>query len=600
MRRDSTASPGGGSGGGFPGGDLAMAGVLGLVLVPGLVLWVAGGLGALLIHGHWPPAPVSVAPALTFGLRVHWADPGASWPPSARGLVPSAAVVYPIAALMIAALFGLVLALRRRFGGGGHPGNAHRGNGLARRGDLRASLSAKAVRERGAQVRPSLGRRGLRPAEVGLALGRDAASGQALWASLEDSFLVLGPPRSGKGIHLVIPGVIAAPGPAVVTSTRPDVLAHTAGARPGPVEVFDPQGDTAWPNPLRWSPVTGCEDALVAILRAEGFATGAGFSGGTTDADYWTGSAAAVIRCYLHAAALGGRSMIEILDWAYRPSHPEPVRILRGAADAAPGWADALANLAGFEPETRDGIWGGVQRAFDCFADPRVLAAVTPDPGEAFDAESFLAERGTLYVLGSARAQLSVAPLISALVEDVTERAHRLANASAHGRLDPPLSLWLDEAANIAPLPSLPYLLSAGGGSGISTVVVLQSLAQARARWGEHQAAAMWDASTVRVVLGGLGNADDLAAISRLAGEVDEETLSTSTGPGGASRSTSLRSVPVLAPERLRSLAPDRAVVLHRRTPPVEAVIAPWWDQACASDVRASLDYTARIRAQRR
>ena len=592
MSRPITRPSGSGTGAGFPGGDLAMAGLLGLVLLPGLVLWAAGGLGALVIHGHWPDAPPSVAPALTFGLRVHWANPAASWPMAARRLVPGAGVVYPIAALIVLVLVGLVVSLRRAFGG-----DARTGNGMARRADLRRSLSVRAVKVRGAQVRPSLGRRAS-PAEVGLALGKDAASGQALWASLEDSFLVLGPPRSGKGIHLVIPGVIAAPGPAVVTSTRPDVLAHTAGARPGPVEVFDPQGDTAWPSPLRWSPVTGCEDALVAILRAEGFATGAGFSGGTTDADYWTGSAAAVIRCYLHAAALGGRTLIEILDWAYRPAHPEPVRILRSCPDAAPGWADALANLAGAVPETRDGIWGGVQRALDCFADPRVLAACTPAPGDAFDAEAFLAERGTLYVLGSARAQLSVAPLISALVEDVTECAHRLANASAHGRLDPPLSLWLDEAANIAPLPSLPYLLSAGGGSGICTVVVLQSLAQARARWGEHQAAAIWDASTVRVVLGGLGNADDLGAISRLAGEVDEEIITSSTGAGGASRSTSLRSRPVLAPERLRALPPDRAVVLHRRTPPVEAVIAPWWDQACAKDVRASLEHTRRTQVR--
>lgn len=47
----------------------------------------------------------------------------------------------------------------------------------------------------------------------------------------------------------------------------------------------------------------------------------------------------------------------------------------------------------------------------------------------------------------------------------------------------------LTQAANIAPLPQLPDLMSHAGGSGIFTTVVLQSTAQARARWGTDGAA---------------------------------------------------------------------------------------------------------------
>jgi type IV secretion system protein VirD4 len=75
--------------------------------------------------------------------------------------------------------------------------------------------------------------------------------------------------------------------------------------------------------------------------------------------------------------------------------------------------------------------------------------------------------------------------------------------------LDPPLSLILDEAANY-PLPSLSSLMSEGGGTGICTLVVLPSLAQARAVWGEHQAGAIWDSAIVKVILGGGSNARDL------------------------------------------------------------------------------------------
>jgi hypothetical protein len=80
-----------------------------------------------------------------------------------------------------------------------------------------------------------------------------------------------------------------------------------------------------------------------------------------------------------------------------------------------------------------------------------------------------------------------MAPLITALVETVADTARRRAAASPGGRLYPPLGLVIDEAGQIAPLPSLPNLL-ADGGQGIVTFAILQSLAQEAGRWGEHGA----------------------------------------------------------------------------------------------------------------
>jgi len=231
----------------------------------------------------------------------------------------------------------------------------------------------------------------------------------------------------------------------------------------------------------------------------------------------------------------------------------------------------------------------------DCLADPRVLETCSPSSEETFDAKSFVSSSGTLHVIGTPGAQLSVAPLISAFISDIVEQALEAAAESPSGRIDPPLSLWFDEAANIAPLASLPQLLSAGGGSGICSVVVLQSLAQARTRWGADQADAIWDASTVRVVFGGSGLADDLVRISRLTGEVDEEVTSRTRGDGGTSWSTSPRQKPVLPPERLRTLPERHAVVLHRRTPPVEAICEPWWQRPLAQKVAMSKWYTKRL-----
>ena len=188
---------------------------------------------------------------------------------------------------------------------------------------------------------------------------------------------------------------------------------------------------------------------------------------------------------------------------------------------AALSWHQALEAIVTADPRQRDSVWAMVAIAFAALADPKVLDAVSPGPGEQFDPEAFLRANGTVYLLGTATGAAATAGLVGAFVEDVVEAARRLAARSAGARLDPPLSLVLDEAANY-PLPSLPSLMSEGGGTGISTVVVLQSLAQARHVWGEHAAVAIWDAAIVKVILGGGSNARDLDDLSKLIGQRDQ------------------------------------------------------------------------------
>jgi type IV secretory pathway TraG/TraD family ATPase VirD4 len=206
-----------------------------------------------------------------------------------------------------------------------------------------------------------------------------------------------------------------------------------------------------------------------------------------------------------------------------------------------------------------------------------VLDACSPPPDAQFQPEQFLREHGALYLLGSTGTQLSVAPLITALLDDVLDTARTEAARSAHGRLDPPLMLLLDEAANIAPLPTLPNLLADGGGTGITTVTVLQSMAQARARWGEAGADAIWDAATTKIVLGGLAHAEDLQRISRLAGDVETPHVTHSRSSTGNSRSTTTQRVPALPLEQIRCLPAGQALVLARRCPPAQVRLTPWW-----------------------
>ena len=129
--------------------------------------------------------------------------------------------------------------------------------------------------------------------------------------------------------------------------------------------------------------------------------------------------------------------------------------------------------------------------------------------------------------------------------------------------------------------------MAEGGGTGITTMPVLQSLPQARDKWGDHAAGAIWDASIVKVILGGTSSARDLQDLSALIGERDEKTDTISVGDYGShSLQRSVRRVPVMPPEVIRTLPFGSALVLLRSAPPVVSELRPWTSRPDAAVLR--------------
>jgi type IV secretory pathway TraG/TraD family ATPase VirD4 len=308
---------------------------------------------------------------------------------------------------------------------------------------------------------------------------------------------------------------------------------------------------------------------------------------GVDNASFWAQQCNTAVRCLLHAAALDRRPPAELLRWSLSALiAQDAVDILATHPDAALGWDVALESILEADPRQRDSTWSMVANVFAPLADPLVLNAVSPSAQEAFDPADFLNARGTLYLLGTASGASATASLVAAFVEDVVETARHHAALSPGARLDPPLAVILDEGANY-PLPSLPSLMSEGGGTGITTMVVLQSLAQARARWGADSAAAIWDAAIVKVILGGSGNANDLRDLTALIGTREERQHSESRGPDGRrSTSVSTREVPIMDTGRLRTLPFGQGVLLLRSAPPIALDLQPWTARPDGSELQ--------------
>ncbi len=117
---------------------------------------------------------------------------------------------------------------------------------------------------------------------------------------------------------------------------------------------------------------------------------------------------------------------------------------------------------------------------------------------------------------------------------------------------------------------------------------MLQSLAQAREKWGENNASALWDSSIVKIILGGASNSKDLQDLSALIGERDEHTDSVTVDAYGAhSNQRSIRRVPILAPDVLRTMPFGTGIVILRTARPIIATLRPWTDRPDAEQLRA-------------
>lgn len=572
--------------GGSMGDELTNAALIALIGAFGLALALRGA-GSVAAFLSGTPQPTA-GPASGLGVLFNPGNPAAALDADDLSPVVYWIVTTLLLATLVAGASWVWMLLRR------HNRKAetdpHHLAGIATAHEVKTTASAKALLRRAGTLRPSLTTP--TPADVGYLLG--ASRGTGVWASVEDSILLIGPPRSGKTLHVVVNAILDAPGAVVTTSTRPENLTATLRARRragGPVAVFDPQHlAEGIPAGLRWSPVRGCEDPLTAMIRSNGLAAATGLSsGGVESGGFWEGKTRTALQALLHAAALDGRPPAELFRWTLDPSAAaEAVAILNSNPDAAMGWDDSLGAMIDADPKTRDSIWQGVSLALAALADPRVLNAVTPGPNEQFDPETFLTQQGTLYLLATGAGAGASAALVAAFVEDLIETARRLAARSPGARLDPPLLLALDEIGNLAPLPSLPMLMAEGGGTGITTMPVLQSLAQARDRWSENQASAIWDASIVKIILGGASSSRDLQDLSTLIGERDEYTDSVTLGDRGTrSNQRSVRRVPILPPDRIRTLPFGTGITLLRSAPPIVTDLRAWPNRPDAAQLRS-------------
>jgi type IV secretory pathway TraG/TraD family ATPase VirD4 len=391
--------------------------------------------------------------------------------------------------------------------------------------------------------------------------------GRWVTADPEHAVMVLGPPRSGKTSTIVIPAMLAAPGAAVSTATKDDVLAATwrSRAQMGQVWLFDPSGERSQlPREIRrlsWSPIAAARSWDGALIMARAMVASTSAGRGAMNEQHWRERSTALLAPLLYAANLSQRPISEVLRWVLRHDlGPAGLALEDQEAQVA---NDVLIGIAKTDSRERSSIFSataGVLAAYN--TDAVRLSAATPN----FDPTRFVSSSDTIYITAPAHKQALCAPLVVGLLEQIRHATYERA-AVAEGS-EPPVFLCLDEVANIAPIHDLPALVSEAGGQRLHVMACLQDLSQARERWGEAAADGFLSLFQTKLILSGIADSRTLESISLALGEYDRGLVSYTLGrsraegffppPGTSSESVTYHT------QRQRTLPPGEVARLPK------------------------------------
>lgn len=561
------------------------------LIVPAAVVWAGARAAAALAGGRVTGFGIGFAEDLAVRRTA------AAWPGVPTPLVIACAVI--LAVLITAAVWITWVTFAPRFMHAADDPVA----ALARNRHRQGRLTRDSVAPRAVQLRPSLaGRdpRDLPEDDAGIMLGDMLRPGQPpgppVLSSWEDTEVDFMGPRSGKTTSRAVPVTLAAPGPVLATSNKADLWAatHAIRGRTGRIWLFDPCRITWQPQSFWWNPLASIDGVEAAHRLASHFVLTVEDQ---SKRELWGPAAQTLLTAlFLAAAATPGRDLNDVAKWLDQPAMPAPATLLKAA-----GYHNLASSLLGTQNgahETRDGIYETARTAAKSLRDEQVMRWVTPQPGlPVLRPASFPGSTDTLYLLSESRHY--AAPLIAAVTDLVIRAGLRLAQQSG-GRLDPPLPVVLDEAANICRIADLPDLYSFLGSHGICPITILQSYEQGEGVWGDKGMAALWGAATIKLIGAGVDSPRLTRDVSTLIGQHDVPVRSLSFGEArsGVSEQLSLRRQDILEPSAIRELTPGTALVLASGVPAGFLRLRNWFTGPRRDEIAAHIaDATELIRA---
>ncbi len=427
-----------------------------------------------------------------------------------------------------------------------------------------------------------LGRAGLR-AKTGILLGR--AGGRPLVFGGSEHVLLYAPTRTGKGVGVVIPNLLTWPDSVVVLDVKRENWEASAGFRAAhgqTVLLFDPldtEGRTARFNPLghvdREDPVAVLDELqrlgtmlFPAPPNADPFwaeAARTGFVGVGALVAATPGSPFSLGEIY--SALTTGEARSRLLKAA------EELRA--GGGHLSSGALSALSDFCSASDNTFASIKQTITSRMNLWLNPRVCAATDVSD---FDLRDLRSRRISLYLGVTPDNLARVAPLYNLLLQQLIDLNTR--ERPSPGRYDVPVLVLLDEFARLGQASVIAHAFAYVAGYGLRLLPVLQSPAQLRAEYGADLAEEIIGNCGVEIVFGPKDvkvaqTLSDRLGTYTYAGRATSRPAGLSAGRRSHTESDQRR--PLMLPQELLQMPPDRLLVLRAGLPPVRGRKIVYW-----------------------
>lgn len=414
-----------------------------------------------------------------------------------------------------------------------------------------------------------------RPSGRQVVLGR--VGDRLVAADQGQAVIAFGPTGSGKTASLAVPAMLEWDGPALVCTSKPDLVHLTWDGRSdrgGQTWLFDPSATMKRPgsgpgsrHPMRrygWSPL----QALTALPREQGelelswrtrqwalarrtadmMVQASGHVSGHGDGGSGARAAAQLLAPMLLAAVASEQPMGQVADWLDRRDERAVSAALQrvGVADAVATWESAR----GFDGVTAAGASQVLSLTMAPYLDPG-LAGLPRDDQAQINVRHLLDGRpNTLYLYAAPDHGERFQPLLATLLSQVADAALARAASSGGGTLSPPLLVVIDGTVHCTPPAVLDQLANAGSsGAGIQVLSLFTGLLQLERAFGREQALRTADNHRARLALPALDDTPTLSYLSSLSRD------------GGS---------------WIPALQSGEAVLLHGELPPVSLALRPW------------------------
>lgn len=420
--------------------------------------------------------------------------------------------------------------------------------------------------------------------------------------------LVAAPTRSGKGVGYVIPNTLLFPGSCVIMDVKGEIFEATSRHRQAQgdqvfrIAPFDFEHPSHRYNPLeRISRITDTDQRFTELSKlASYFLTPRNEKGGASD--FIVGARQLFVAGGMLAIERGTPTLGAIARILFDTADKEAAYAAFAAETRHPQTATIFLNFAGHSDRTLSSYASVLDgTGLGLWLNPRIDKITSAND---FSWDNIRRSPHAVYIVANSDDIPTLAPLLRLMFGELiaTMRSH-----IPHPKLEPwPVQIILDEFDQLGPMPIIVQSLKQLAGHGVRVSIITQSVPGLESIYSENERLSIESATGMKLYIAPNEN-KTAGEVSEALGKTTRLSLSDSysqDGQGMLKRSISRKNEerPLMTPDEVRRLDPDKIILIPERQNPILVDRIVYYEdarfKAIVATQKGPLPYPDPIRAE--